>query len=208
MSKARIIFEQILKMPYYRNYAAASGAVHNVSKHEDAVRDVFFSQDLLEVSRKVTRKQRDLWLSDSSKCDLPNNSFVFQPCGQNDSPDFIMKVDGKTVFIECKSVKGGSKAPMYNSGIPKDNYIYVFTAERYNKTTIYFGRDVCPLEDYKLMQKLIREHRELDEKYNELFINRSGIRHYTRPMIKHVGGFDYFTNSSRIQIEQGVLNAL
>ena len=137
MPKARLIFEQILKMRYYRNYAATSGAVHNISKHEDAVRDVLVFHGLSEVTQKVTRKQRDLWLSNPSKCSLPDNSFVFQPCGHNDSPDFIMKVDGKSYFIECKSVKGSSKAPMYNSGIPKDEYIYVFTAERYDKTTVY-----------------------------------------------------------------------
>ena len=28
------------QMPYYKNYAAASGNVHNISDHEDAVNDV------------------------------------------------------------------------------------------------------------------------------------------------------------------------
>jgi len=35
--KARKITSDLLSMPYYKNYAAASGAVHNISNHEDAV---------------------------------------------------------------------------------------------------------------------------------------------------------------------------
>jgi len=139
---------------------------------------------------------------------MRDGTFVFQPCGQNDSPDFIVKLNGRAYFIECKSVKGGTKAPMYNSGVPKADYIYVFTSQRYNETTIYFGEDVCPPEDYKNFQTLIQEHRRLDEEYNSKFKNLFGIRHYTRPMVTHVGGTDYFDNPYRHDIEQGVLNAV
>lgn len=195
-------------MPYYRNHQAVSGAVHNISSHEDAVKDVILSHGLNEVDRKISKKERDAWLADPYSCDLAEGTFLFQPCGQNDSPDFIVKVNGKAYFLECKSVKGLTKAPMYNSGVPKAGYIYIFTAERYNETTIYFGQDVCPPEDYNNFQELIEEHRKLDERYNKRFINNFGIQHYTRPMVKHVGGTDYFVNEYREQIEQGVLSAV
>jgi len=204
----RKILEDVLKMPYYRNHQAISGAVHNISKHEDAVRDIFISHGLIEVSRKVKKAQRDDWLANPSSCEMAEGTFLFQPCGQNDSPDFIVKLNGKAYFIECKSVKGKTKAPMYNSGVPKSGYIYVFTSERYNETTIYFGEDVCPPEDYENFQKLIEEHRRLDEKYNRKFNNVFGIRHYTRPMVTHVGGADYFNNPHRYRIEEGVLSAV
>ena len=204
----RQILEDILKMPYYRNYQAISGACHNISKHEDAVKDIFVSHGLSEVVRKVPRATRDDWLSDPTSCDMENGTFVFQPCGKNDSPDFIVKLNGRAYFIECKSVKGASKAPMYNSGIPKSGYIYVFTAERYNETTIYFGKDVCPPQDYDKFQKLIEDHRKLDEQLNKIFINNFGLGHYTRPMVKHVGGTDYFVNDYREDIERGVLSAV
>jgi hypothetical protein len=204
----RKILEKILKMPYYRNHQAVSGAVHNISKHEDAVRDVFVAHGLYEVEGKIKRAQRDNWLDNPDSCDMDEGTFIFQPCGQNDSPDFIVKLHGKAYFIECKSVKGSTKAPMYNSGVPKAGYIYVFTSERYNETTIYFGEDVCPAEDYENFQKLIQEHRRLDEEYNSKFTNRFGIRHYTRPMVTHIGGTDYFRNPHRRKIEKGVLSAV
>jgi len=202
------ILEDILKMPYYRNYQAISGAVHNISKHEDAVKDIFVSHGLSEIVRKVPRATRDYWLSNPTSCDMANGTFIFQPCGKNDSPDFIVKLNGRVYFIECKSVKGATKAPMYNSGIPKSGYIYVFTAERYNETTIYFGKDVCPQQDYDNFQKLIEGHRKLDEQFNKIFINDFGLEHYTRPMVKHVGGADYFVNDYREDIERGVLSAV
>lgn len=202
------IMRDILNMPYYRNHQAISGAVHNISNHEDAVRDIFFAHRLSEVPRKVGKEQRNQWLANPASCDMDNGTFVCQPCGKNDSPDFIVKLNNKAYFIECKSVKGGSKAPMYNSGIPKQGYIYVFTAERYNKTTIYFGEDVCPQKDYIIFQKLISEHRKLDDKYNSKFNNNYGLRHYTRPMVTHVGGSDYFANPDRQKIENGVISAV
>jgi len=204
----RKILLDVLRMPYFRNLQAVSGAVHNISSHEDAVRDLFLSHGLMKIARKISKKERNAWLADPHSCDLAEGTFLFQPCGQNDSPDFIVKLNGRAYFLECKSVKGSTKAPMYNSGVPKAGYIYIFTAERYNETTIYFGQDVCPPEDYNNFQELIEEHRKLDESYNKRFTNNFGIQHYTRPMVKHVGGTDYFVNEYREQIEQGVLSAV
>ena len=204
----RKILLDIRQMPYYRNHQAVSGAVHNISSHEDAVKDVLLCHGLKQVDRKISKKERDAWLADPDSCDLTEGTFLFQPCGQNDSPDFIVKLKDRAYFLECKSVKGSTKAPMYNSGVPKTGYIYVFTAERYNETTIYFGEDVCPPEDYATFQELIEEHRKLDRKYNPKFTNNFGIQHYTRPMVKHVGGTNYFENEYREQIEQRVLDAV
>ena len=203
------VMTDVLKMPYYKNYAAASGAVHNIAKHEDAVETVLLKYGFSKSKRKKVRlKERDEWLEEASSCDMKDNTYVLQPCGKQQSPDFIVKEHGKVFFLECKSVKGQTKAPMYNSGVPKGKYIYIFCAERYNQTTIYFGKDVLPPKDYDLMMKIIKLHREIDEKYNPEFTNDFGINHYTRPMIKHVGGTDYFDNSRRERVEQGVLDAI
>ena len=35
-----ILFNDLLTMPYFRNYAATSGNVHNISNHESAVESV------------------------------------------------------------------------------------------------------------------------------------------------------------------------
>ena len=209
MSKMRNILNQILEMPYYRNYAAASGLVHNISKHEDAVADILCGNGFTEHQKKgVTVKQRDSWLEDPYSCDIPEGTYISQPCGTHNSPDFIVKDQGKAHFIECKSVSGATKSPMYNSGVPKDGYIYVFSAQAYDETTIFFGEDVMPPGDYALMQELISEHRALDAKYNALLSSPYGIKHYTRPMMNHVGGINYFTHPRRVELETRVLDSV
>jgi hypothetical protein len=97
---------------------------------------------------------------------------------------------------------------MYNSGVPKDGYIYVFSAQAYDETTIFFGEDVMPPGDYALMQELISEHRALDAKYNALLSSPYGIKHYTRPMMNHVGGINYFTHPRRAELETRVLDSV
>ena len=207
MSKIRQFLEQVLQMPYYKNYAAASGKVHNVAKHEDATEDLLIQHGFTKHSKGgISKKQRDDWLKNPYSCTIPDGSYVLQPTGTHDSPDFIVKENGRAYFIECKSVSKGKKAPMYNSGIPKSEYIYIFSAEKYNDTTIFYGSDVCSSRDYALIKELIEKHRELDDEYNQFIKSPYNIKHYTRPMIQHHGGIDYFTHSDREQIEQRVLN--
>lgn len=207
MNQFQNCLQQIIQMPYYKNHAAASGKVHNIAKHEDAVEDILISNGFKKHSKGgVSVKNREAWMEDHTKCEIPDNSYITQPCGTHNSPDFIVKAGGRIYFLECKSVSKQSKTPMYNSGIPKSEYIYIFSAEKYNETTIFYGSDVCPSSDYALIKELIDKHRELDEKYNKLLKSSYNIKHYTRPMIQHHGGVDYFTHPNRKLNEQRIIN--
>jgi hypothetical protein len=207
MSKIHKFLEQVLQMPYYKNYAAASGKVHNIAKHEDATEDLLIQCGFTKHSKGgVSKQERDSWLEDPSLCTIPDGTYVSQPTGTHDSPDFIVKENGRAYFVECKSVSKQSKAPMYNSGIPKSEYIYIFSAEKYNETTVFYGSGVCPSSDYALIKELIEKHRELDEEYNKLMKSAYNIKHYTRPMIQHHSGVDYFTHPNRKLNEQKVID--
>ena len=216
--KRKELLGQVLRMPYYKNHAAASGAVHNIASHEDAFEDLLIAGGMNEhlkdtflkkTKSKITKKERDSWRHTGIAVGMPPNSYISQPCGPNNSPDFIVKFgDGSIEFIECKSVKDASKQPMFNSGIPVETYLYVFCAEKYDETTLFYGQDVCPPQDYELFQKIISEHRKIDERYNPQFVNKFGLQHYTRPMVKHVGGTNYFKNPYRKEIEQRVLDGV
>ena len=210
MSKMKSFFEDVMKMPYYKNYAASSGKVHNVAKHEDAVESLLQDYKIKESRvNKISKGTRDQWLSVKSAPEMENNSYISQPCGTHNSPDFIVKADNKLYFLECKSVKGGS--PMYNSGVPKSGYVYILSSETHNKTTFYKGEDVLSSEEERLIQEHIKEARERDAKLNALLNNSHGIKYYTRPMIQHQGSRhtqDYFVNKNRFQLEQNVLEAV
>ena len=212
------VLKEILQMPYFQNYAATSGHVHNVAKHEDAVEDVLVSNGLTKLypptvglrggknKDSVPLADRNGWLKGEND-PLPDNCYIPQPCGTHNSPDFIVKKAGELYFLECKSVKGGT--PMYNSGIPKDNYIYILTSERHNRTTVYLGGDILRRPEAQLFSEHIEEARERDKEFNaKLKANGHGLSYYTRPMIQHKGSKvnkDYFVNTRRAELESNVL---
>lgn len=213
------IISQILKMPYHKNYAATSGAVHNIAKHEDAVEDSFVNNRLKEWNPSstkkgkkspISKKRRNEVLEIKQFPEMPDNSYISQPCGTHNSPDFIVKCKGKIYMIECKSAKGGT--PMYNSGVPTSEYVYIFTSEKHNATTAYWGEDVLDIESKRLIEEHIAKARRQDEKLNKLLVdNGHGITYYTRPMIQHKGTKfkkDYFLNPERSQLEKRVLNGV
>ena len=39
-SPIKTLFNEFLKMPYFKNYAAASGSVHNFANHEEAISEL------------------------------------------------------------------------------------------------------------------------------------------------------------------------
>lgn len=208
-SKMQKIMSTIKGMSYYKNHAAASGKVHNVAKHEDATEDILAHHGLNKSKlEKITKEKRDKWLKTRKTDEMENNTYICQPCGKQNSPDFIVKINNKLHFLECKSVKGGS--PMYNSGVPKAGYIYILCSEKHNETTLYLGEDVLPREEERLIQEHIQDQRQKDEELNMLLgrSNSHGISYYTRPMIQHKGGkakTDYFTHPKRKGLESNVL---
>jgi hypothetical protein len=206
------VLQDILGQKYYRNHAAGSGAVHNFAKHEDAVQSVFESNGLTawEHVKKPKQTYWD-WIDDPSKAtDMPEMSFVAQPCGTHDSPDFVVKFGpGIVLAIECKSSDG--TFPLYNSGGVKQNYIYVFGSKKTDKTTIYLGRDILTVEAQRLIDAHVEEARKRDEELNAMLaaldIHKRGIVYYTRPMINQSGGAtctNYFTHVEREQCEKNV----
>jgi len=194
MSK-REVLDDLRNMPYFKNYAATSGAVHNISKHEDAVKDIFIKHGLREHSK-------------TQKHTLPPMSFVSQPNGTQKGPDFLVRFGCHVVYnFECKSTDNNS-TPLYNSGGIKQDFIYVYSAAKYNKTTLYIGGDVCSLEQQRLIDELVQRQNELAKEYNsrikEADVTRRGVYYYTRPMISQRGGAeltDYFTHPDRKRCE-------
>jgi len=137
-------------------------------------------------------------------------SFVSQPCGTHDSPDFLVKLENGVVFgIECKSSDG--YCPMYNSGGIKQNLIYVLSSRKKNQTTIYVGRDIMTVAQQNLINELIQKQKVLEKEYNEklkaIDIRHRGVNYGTRPAIQQAGGesyTNYFIHSERETCEKNV----
>lgn len=212
------IFDLIIQMPYYKNYAAVSGIPHNINNQEQAIADIFIKYGLTEYTEFSSNKKTIKEIIENPKNiigkKIPSLSFIFQPCGKNDSPDFLVKLhDGVILGIECKTTTKSIMKPMYNSGGIKQKYIYIFSNEKINKTTMYMGRDIITLEQQQLLDELIEKQRELEREYNgklrEADILNRGVSYYTRPMIEQSGlahKTNYFTHCNREQTEKNVYN--
>lgn len=190
------VFEDILKIKYSTMPESGNKG------HEQSVANVLKQHGFIE-----TNKIKNV--SFNIETDLPLNSYVHQPYGSQDSPDFIVNYKGKFVHIECKSSRG--KTPTYNGGMPNSEYIYVFTSGNADKTTIFYGDAVVPKEIREIFNELIKEIAPIVNKFNQQLINhilnRYGIHYYCRNMFDHRGKKqNYFTHPNREQEEERVLN--
>jgi len=211
------IFESLRDMPYFRNYQAVSGSVHNVSSHEDAVEDVLVTNGLASGNFKEAASKsgfsnaivfRDVLLQGELIDSIPDNTYYSQPTGTHNSPDFIFKVEGQLYFLECKSGKG--TAPMYNGGLPKENYIYHFVSQN-NGATMYMGEDIVNEAQRKLItefeEECAKKVQEFNEKLKELDTQKRGLQYYQRHMWQQAGGKEftnYFTHETRELCESKV----
>ena len=155
------------------------------------------------------RQVRAALLADPNDPDgfMPNNSFVRQPFGTQSAPDFVVKAGGKAFFVEMKSSKGTS--PVFNSGLPEHNIIYLFTSGRHNKTMCFLGQDVLPQELYNLMVRAREDCTALVEKnYNQQMLGDSrnllNLRFYVRPM--HEAKIDVFRELDIRKLEENVFD--
>lgn len=215
------LFNDLLTMPYFRNYAATSGNVHNISNHETAVESVFQKNNITQILSNDIRlttsinKQSVKNAIENKICIIPHNTYISQPCGKQDSPDFLVNINGRIYGFECKSTTGRYYKPLYNSGGIKADIIYIFTNESMNTTTLYLGRDIITKEQNNLIIELIKKQRELEkdcnDKLNEIDTNNRGISYYTRPMIGQQGTSEktnYFSHENKKVCEENVLKFL
>lgn len=228
------VIQDLFNMPYYKNYAACSGKVHNLANHESAIEDNLISHgykraqgevgkrikkvvsegsDLTKskdgLNRSNVEEIRDAWISgDLEGCDLQDGEYICQPCGTHNSPDFLVRCDGKVFAIEAKSSKAYS--PTYNSGFPKDKYIYVFSNEKLDRTVVYMGSDVNGGQGASLLkEQMLSEIQAVVKKYNSQLkeLMSTGLDYYVRDMWNHKGGKEitnYFNEPRRTQWFQSV----
>jgi len=221
-NKMNSFLEDLLKMPYFRNYAATSGNIHNVSKHEDAIEDVLLKNGFrfkgagASVLKKTyigkskdAAQIRDIYLSgEVENCGLVDGEYILQPCGTHNSPDFLVRCKNNVFGVEAKSCSG--LKPMYNGGFPKSNYIYAFCSERMNQTVVYMGSSVNGGDKVKESTKQMWEEiKQVVEKYNHILgpLMPTGLRFYVRNMWTHAGKKDitsYFNEPRRTKWLQEV----
>ena len=205
------VLTDITNMPYYKNCSACSGLTTAPPNHEIAIEHVFNSYNMFQFN-SIKLKKKDKQDLNHVLETMPNFTYISQPFGSHDSPDFIIKDEnGIILCIEAKS--STTVYPLYNSGGIHPHYIYVFCCEKTNQTVIYKGSDIITEQQHRLISEHIELQRqqdiELNKKLTELDTNNRGVSYYTRPMIGQKGEAaktNYFTHSGKDSAINNALN--
>lgn len=137
-------------------------------------------------------------------------SYVWQPNGSQNSPDFrVTLANGRVVDIECKSSK--QSYPTYNGGLPKEGVVYIFSSKKSDETTIFFADDVVSKRKRELFSNLVEDLNsvlKLHQMGEEWHEDCRGFDFYIRHMYVQSGSGkkDYFKHSQRQFCESNVLN--
>lgn len=80
--------------------------------------------------------------------------FIHEPFGRNSAPDFILIFYGYVYYVELKSSKGD--LIKWNK-LPDDGVMYLFSSQKFNCSSIFFGEDVVSKEVRQLFEALKAE---------------------------------------------------
>jgi hypothetical protein len=199
-----------LNMPYYSNYSV-EGLANNFDLHEKAIESILNKNKFIRYDENVFNKQKlKQWLNDPSSCPMRVGHYFYQPCGTHNKPDFVVRISESIIVpLEAKSSKGTK--PQYNSGGIDPEYVYIFSSESHNKTTLYFGKDIISAEQQQIIDNLILDQKKLEKEANKKLRESDktfrGVSYYTRPMIIQTGGSkftDYINHPKRGHCEKQV----
>ena len=124
--------------------------------HENIIKNLLnktYFTEFKNISKSNNCDKLIKFLSENNK--FHNNQYIHQPCGSQNHPDFLIKINNKYILLECKSSKGN--IPMFNSGGIKLNSLYIFSSQKDNRNTYFLGKDINPkiIDDYNKETKLL-----------------------------------------------------
>lgn len=138
-------------------------------------------------------------------------NYIAQPFGTQRYPDVLI-LDSKTVLcLELKSSKGTK--PVWNSGLPKANGIYVFGSYVKKDITFFTGSDILNDEDRKRLSRFFENAMKNAESFNQKYMSNQefGFGVYARKMYQNQQTYNpkaiinFFQNHRRYDLERQVL---
>lgn len=153
--------------------------------------------------------------------DFPVNStdyrrhYLMQPFGTQDYPDFLVMDADRIIGIETKYSNTGKKKPVWNSGLPRCNGIYIFGS--YFPTsdiTFFVGGSVLTLADIEKLHEFFADLKDQQGGFNvaEMSAQPYGFEAYSRKAFgqskQHNPNaiLDFFSNPKRADLEARVIS--
>ena len=174
----------------------------------------YYKTDFNELGNSYRTYWRELIESDDGIIENTTRfkqNYVFQPFGTQSYPDVLI-IDNKTVLcLELKSSKG--TRPVWNSGLPKANGIYVFGSYVRKDITFFRGCDILNDEDRKRLLGFFENAMKNAESFNQEYMSNQefGFGVYARKMYQNQRTYNpkaiinFFQNHKRYDLERQVL---
>ena len=144
-------------------------------------------------------------------------SVIPQPYSRQNYPDFLVLDNDRVISIEVKFSDKKQTRPVWNSGLPRPNGIYIFGSRGTKELTFFKGVDVLSVEDARKLHKFFDDElRKRQTEFNEAEMKDQpyGFAAYVRKAFEQKRTFnpkavlDYFTNPDRKKLEDSVISHL
>ena len=138
-------------------------------------------------------------------------NYISQPFGTQSYPDVLL-LDNKTVLcLELKSSK--DPKPVWNSGLPRANGLYIFGSYVKKDITFFRGCDILNDEDRKRLSQFFENAMKNAESFNQEHMPNQefGFGVYARKMYQNQKKYNpkaiinFFQNHRRYDLERQVL---
>ena len=142
--------------------------------------------------------------------------FMKKPYGSQEYPDFLVLEGDIAIGIEVKFSSKNNGKPIWNSGLPRPNGIYIFGSYGRIDITFFRGVNIVSVEDAKNLHGFfhqMKEH-ELEFNTNKMQDQTYGYSAYIRKAFAQSRQYnlsstlDFFCNPRRLKLEKSVLNIL
>ena len=167
------------------------------------------------IKERVLKKESTEFLDVESG---EKKSFIHQPFGSQQYPDFLIFTDKKIIPIEIKYSRNASGNPLWNSNLPKANGYYIFGSYKRRDITFFCGEDVLDMPRRKQMNKffddkvLLLQDAENAKLFNKEDLFNRGFVVYVRRAFdqrsRNDGNVDYFTHPQREEVENKAIKKM
>lgn len=213
------IFEDIIK--HKADYLRAETGEHFEDRFERGLRSSGYSPILKrDISAKDFRIIKDFVIQKQNSGFFVFNkypmSFIRGPFGSQNYPDFIIFTEKYIVPVEIKYSKENQTRPIWNSGIPRANGIYIFGSYKRGDITFFLGHDVLNRKRRAALIKFFEEVKEKEKSFKKVAIKnlsdteKRGFmpyirRAYDQEKISKDTELNYFVHPKRKRLEKNVI---
>lgn len=140
-------------------------------------------------------------------------NFLMGPYGTQNYPDILPFENQFIIPFELKFSRGGATKPVWNSGLPRPNGIYIFGSAKEGEITFFLGGDVISPEDARALHDHLDQVQNKTEEYNKtrMASQRYGFAAYVRKAfdqkktINKNAITNFFTNKHKETLERNTI---